>query len=345
MTQTIFRIHPTINFARVGDSEEYYIAPETAAGEIVQSDPPMFGGLPIRPGTDDTPITAEHLRDSQGRVKRQAARFRLFAYDDGPQTRYPSGCGREVSIGSTVATSDGPKTIRDIVWMVHLANKKANNYMIADNGQELGILAYENGRTPPIRNAKFGSDLGAPDRRRKLVIDAGPRALLASTAGSVTLPFDDTTTPTTFTAATNPIVCVPDYPVSFPFMHFDLLEPQGRIDTLGEMTIEEHSGRLLVVGGYGRAAGIIDSDRKPPLDDAIDNDNWFDDTSDGPVRALVIFHDGTWVEAVGAWFVCTDPGYAPQVRNVVSTWDDILSTWVEKLDLIPDLFSNGQYNP
>lgn len=346
MTQTIFRIHPTINFARVGDSDEYYIAPETAAGEIAVEETGLFGGLPIHPGTEDTPITADQLRDGQGRVKRQAARFRLFAYDR-PQTRYPDGGGREVTIGATVATSDGPKTIRDIIWMVHLANKKANNYMIADNGQELGILAYENGHTPPVRNAGFDDgNLGATDRRRKLVIDAGPRALPASTAGRVTLPFDDKTTPTTFAAVPNPIVSVPDYPVNFPCMHFKLLEPQGRIDTLGEMTIEEHSGRLLVVGGYGRAAGIMDVyDKPPPLEDAIDNDNWFDDTSDGPVRALVIFDDGTMVEAVSAWFVCTDPGYAPQVRNVVSTWDDIYSTWVEKLGLVPELFSNGRYNP
>jgi len=30
-----FRVHPSINFARVGNSQEYYIAPETAAGEVV----------------------------------------------------------------------------------------------------------------------------------------------------------------------------------------------------------------------------------------------------------------------------------------------------------------------
>ncbi|RMF71768.1 MAG: hypothetical protein D6740_06205, partial [Alphaproteobacteria bacterium] len=346
MIQTIFRIHPTINIARVGTSEEFYIAPETAAGEIIPSDPPLYGGLPIRPGTDDTPITAEDLRDTQGRVKRQAARFRLFAYD-GPQTRYPEGGGREVTIGATVDTPQGSKTIRDIIWMVHLANKKANNYRItSENGQEEGIVAYENGRTPPIRNAAFGSDLGAPDRLSRLVIDAGPRALPASSGGDVTIHFNDKTIPATFGTARNPIVPLSTYPVSFPFMHFRLIEQHGRIDTLGEMTIERHSGRLLVVGGYGRAAGILGPDGKPPpLDDAVDNDFWFDDTSDGPVRALVIFDDGSSVEAVGAWFVCTDPGYAPQVRNVVSTWDDIYSTWVEKLDLIPDLFSNGQYNP
>ncbi len=346
MTQTIFRIHPTINFARVGDSDEYYIAPETAAGEIAAEETGLLGGLPIRAGTEDTPITAEHLRDSHGRVRRQAARFRLFAYDE-PQRRYPDGGGREVTIGATIATPQGPKTIRDIIWMVHLANKKANNYKIAEeNGQELGILAYEDGRTPPVRNPDYDhGDLAAPDRRLKLVIDAGPRALPTSTRGRTTLAFNSTTTPTTFRNAQEPVVPLSDYPVSFPFMHFKLLEPQGRIDTLGEMTIEAHSGRLLVIGGYGRAVGILDASGKPPpLEDAIDNNRWFDDTSDGPVSAFVVFDDGSWIEAVGAWFVCTDPGYAPQVRNVVSTWDDIYSTWVEKLALIPELFSKGQYN-
>ena len=29
---TVFRLHPTINFARVGTSDDYYLSPETSAG-------------------------------------------------------------------------------------------------------------------------------------------------------------------------------------------------------------------------------------------------------------------------------------------------------------------------
>ena len=75
---TYVRIHPTINFARVGNSDDYYIAPETMAGELVDKGTGLFGGLPIKAGTENTPITEEDFRDCEGAVKRLAARFRLL---------------------------------------------------------------------------------------------------------------------------------------------------------------------------------------------------------------------------------------------------------------------------
>ena len=67
MSKSILRIHPAIAFARVGNSEDYYLAPETMAGVPVPgSEPPLMGGLPIRRGTEDTPITDEDLRDASG---------------------------------------------------------------------------------------------------------------------------------------------------------------------------------------------------------------------------------------------------------------------------------------
>ena len=30
--RTVLRLHPTINFARVGTSEDFYLSPETSAG-------------------------------------------------------------------------------------------------------------------------------------------------------------------------------------------------------------------------------------------------------------------------------------------------------------------------
>ena len=123
-----FRVHPSINMARVGSSDDYYIAPETAAGEVVDPATGMFGGLPILKGTEHTPINAAEFRDAAKQPKRQAARFRLYAYDQ-PQSQYPSNDpGREVKIGDMI---DGKK-ITDILWTVHLANKKNNNYTITD---------------------------------------------------------------------------------------------------------------------------------------------------------------------------------------------------------------------
>ena len=66
--------------------------------------------------------------------------------------------------------------------------------------------------------------------------------------------------------------------------------PAGPIDTLGELKTDGH-GRLLVLGGYGRACGwdVI----SPYLHGDVNNDNWFDDASDGPVSAVLVLDDGS----------------------------------------------------
>ena len=78
-----FRIHPAIGVARVGNSEEYVIAPETMAGSPMPGRAPLTGGLPIRAGTDAEPVRSSDLRDASGALKRQAARFR--AVDASPR--------------------------------------------------------------------------------------------------------------------------------------------------------------------------------------------------------------------------------------------------------------------
>ena len=50
----------------------------------------------------------------------------------------------------------------------------------------------------------------------------------------------------------------------------------------------------------------------------VDNDGWFDDTSDRPVSAVLVFDDDSIERVVNAWVVVTDPGYAPQTLHVVS---------------------------
>ena len=84
MTQSIFRIHPAIGIARVGNSQEYYLAPESIAAmpQPGKDGDTTTGGLPIRPGTESDIIKSSEIRDAQGAFKRQAARFRIFAYDN-----------------------------------------------------------------------------------------------------------------------------------------------------------------------------------------------------------------------------------------------------------------------
>ena len=86
---TVFKIHPAIGIARVGNSpDEFFIGPERI-GE--QPDP------------------QDGFKDAQCRVKRQAARFRIYAHHD-------DGAVEEITDAEA-----------DITWTVHLVNKKAAN--------------------------------------------------------------------------------------------------------------------------------------------------------------------------------------------------------------------------
>lgn len=340
MTDHEFRIHPAIGIARVGNSDEYYLGPETMAASRTPGST-VRGGLPIRAGTEDEPITSSDLRDQGGALKRQAARFRVFAYPAGADETYPRGDGVEVRIGDTI----GGRVVRDLVWTVHLANKKANSYVLND---DLGIRLYEpaNAERMTLRNSIEGNDPNSAARIRKMVIDAGPRAIRGTDCEGVQFDVD-----TVACAADGAdITAYPAYPKSFPGDNFDhLYTPTGTIDSLGSLETDEH-GRLLVIAASGRACGWARPDGTPyPLVNGlispgvygdVNADGWMDDTGDGPVSVTIVFEDGPPVEAHGAWVVCTDPSYAPQSLNVVSLWDDVYDTWVRELGLVPAIFDH-----
>ncbi|WP_215407789.1 LodA/GoxA family CTQ-dependent oxidase [Janthinobacterium sp. JC611] len=350
MAYTGLRIHPAIGIARVGNSEEYYLGPESLAGMPLDGQDGT-GGLPIRPGTEDTTIASNELRDAGGKLKRQAARFRIYQYAfdaaDGVES-YPlgrRGAAAEVAIGSMV---DG-KIVKDIVWTVHLANKKANSW---EGGE--GVAPFDNARAPALRNRAFGEPgsphFGTPAdplRLKLLVIDPGPRTVQA--ARQSVQRFDAATPPSCVDAASGAVRGLPDYPVSFPRggqPGAPAQDPGAIIASLGAITTEKN-GRLLVLGGYGKACGFDaqgNHSAAAVLHDNVNNDNWFDDVADGPVTATLLFADGT-ARAVegGAWVVSSDPSYAPQTANVVSLWDDLYCTWLEKMALRPAVYADGRY--
>jgi hypothetical protein len=347
MSNTSLRIHPAIGFARVGNSEEYYLGPESMAGMPV-SGQTVTGGLPIKPGTENTTIMSTDLRDASGKLKRQAARFKIYQYQDSAPIHYPSGAATEVTIGSVVDN----KTVLDIIWTVHLANKKANCWILAEDGPYQGISGYQDGRLPPMRNLTFppSADPSDSNRLQKLVIDAGPRALQASTGA--TIKFDNVTQSSYWNqtdATTGAITPLPNYPQSFPAsgpQTGGATTGSNAITTLGAITTETN-GRLLVLGAYGLACGFDNEGNPAPtaaLDQDVNNDNWLDDTADGPVTAVLVFSDGSMLPIPGsAWVVSTDPAYAPQTLNVVSLWDDVYTTWVEQMALQPALYQQGAY--
>src|SRR5579863_3176420 len=124
-------IHPGIGIARVGNSTEYFIGPELP----YPTEPPKGG-----------------YRDKDGRLKRQAALFHIYGYDE------------DNNLVAELTDSGDTK----IEWIAHVANKKAAWYNF-DVALDLPEAADEQSAR---RNAEFqGKD------RQQLVIDPGPRSV------------------------------------------------------------------------------------------------------------------------------------------------------------------------
>lgn len=361
MSQTIFRIHPSIGFARVGTAQDFYLAPETSAGEPGVGGGPV-GGLPIKRGTESDPITSSDLREpGTNAMMRQAQRFRIYAYASEQPETYPMGqAGTEIQLGTKLTIDGNARTVAKIIWTVHVANKKAAWYESPDDD---GIIAWFKTNAqkpqpnPPLRNQAQGSDATATARLSALMVDPGPRAITAAQGQvAATVQIDAATTPSYYDATQNKIVELGNYPKAFPSdLIGKLAPPPGEqpinqlfppgvevIDTLGTLTTDAQ-GRLLVAGGHGRANSFNPVGPVYGFTDAVNNDWWFDDTSDGPVEATLVFDDGSTHTVEGsAWIVCTDPSYAPQIANVVSLWDDIYDSWLRKLDLRPEVYNGGK---
>ncbi len=278
-------IYPPMAVARVGNSpDKFYIGPET------------YRGLPTNP--DGSNWTDADLRDVDGRMARQAAKFQLFDNSD-VDNPVP------LTIGSKVSG----KVVKDIYWVVHLANKKSSWY-------EFATSEGENGYSPThaLRNESITDPA---DRLAKLVIDGGPRQINGSCSSGVNFSLDK-----------NGLVF--DYAhLNFPAgsqVHPGGLQPTGEsIDTLGELRTQQDCS-LLVLGGLGISGTTEDS---ATIQQYANNDNWFDDTADGPVWAWLLFEDGSQSEWItGGYVMVTPPSYAPEIANLVTLFDTIFDAQV-----------------
>lgn len=139
-----YKIFPSIGIARVGNSKEFYLAPEEA------------GGLPIK--CEGGEFQPSDFRDSEKKLRRQGARFRIY--------RYPESGGepQEVAIRQQI----GEYKVTQIIWTVRLANKKAIWYEFQTKNGEQGYASNH-----PLRN----SNISDPQERYKLIIDPGSRTL------------------------------------------------------------------------------------------------------------------------------------------------------------------------
>ena len=143
-----YRIHPGIGLARVGDSRRaFFIGPEVPCDPRAVT--PPDGGY----------------KDGEGRVKRQAARFRIYGYDPNDDV-----VGEIPLLGPNDLDDAGKAKVE---WHVHLANKKGAWHEFAGR--------YETVEDPPLRNAYSVSgrspDERDPDARAELIIDPGRRSI------------------------------------------------------------------------------------------------------------------------------------------------------------------------
>jgi hypothetical protein len=96
----IYKIHPAIGVARVGNAPDaFFIGPEE----------PGTAGVDIAANDSETPLTQYK---ANGQIKRQAARFRVFEYDQTP--------GGGLTLIREITANEA-----DITWSVVLVNRKA----------------------------------------------------------------------------------------------------------------------------------------------------------------------------------------------------------------------------
>lgn len=305
----VYRIHPAIGIARLGNSpDEFCISPETPAALPLACD---GQGNPSVSADGVTPLRVSKFKDAEGRIRRQAARFRIFVYDE------KSPEGRPLAIGDAIEGGGNHGTLVNIQWRVHLANKKACWFEFRQLEGEHGYSSDHDLRNSSIKDQ---------NERQRLIIDPGPQAVDLIEKRRAR-----------FDRGTGDL-----YAAVFPP---EDLKPQ-RIDTLGEILTDD-SGRLLVLGGRGHSGTFLDSFGQPRIDDYANNDGWFDDTSDGPVTARLIMQSAEvgrtrYIDVeYPAWVIAAYPAYVPQVLDIVTLDDVMYNTAVTKFACRTDIFGKA----
>src|ERR1044072_353610 len=315
---TTFRIHPAIGIARLGNSPtSFYIAPEAA------------GALPIECGPDGNPtvkdgkdVRVTNFTDN-GQIRRQAARFQVFVYDD------TAPAGREVAIGDVFTIADQRSgqllTVRidDIQWTVYLANKKSSWYEFKQLEGEHGYAANHT-----LRNA----DITNTQDRQQLIIDPGPRSVQFKNPKGRRAEFDAASAPASFPPPLTP----------------------NSISSIGTIicTQPEQHNRLLVLGGFGNSGAMLSGFGNPKIQTYANNDGWFDDISDGPVTASFKYtllsisgqpappnarHPKLGVDEP-AWVIVGYPRYAPEIVDIITMDDLVFDTAVRQFAYVPYMY-------
>lgn len=135
------------------------------------------------------------------------------------------------------------------------------------------------------------------EQRRNLVIDPGSRTICGRERRGPSYRFDDG------------YVRFGDSPVKV---------------SLGELRTDSE-GRLIVLGGHGHSASADGS----PATTFANNDGWYDDTSDGPVRATIRLGDRV-LEAEPAMVAVTPPNFGQGLYGPVTLHDVVYDLFLRQ---------------
>jgi hypothetical protein len=278
----VYKIHPAIGFARVGNSPEILLGPELPGKHAAADD--------------------GKYRDAAGRLRRQGARFWVYETDDANFAQ----AAQHIQAGAG--------QVSKIEWTVHLKNKKAA-WFVFDGIKGEGPAGYA--ADHPLRNPTVAN-------RDSLIIDPLARSISA----------DGTARTHEISKGTSATPANENWPPAF--------SVGTPIESLGTLVVDTQ-GRLTVAGGYGKSGspGALPPDGKLHY---ANNDNWFDDTSDGFVKATVHFADGTKAEAATAWLVVGPPDYAPPIENLVTVRDLLLDLALREMNFDPTIFASSFNN-
>ena len=276
-----YKIHPGIGIARLGNSDtEFYLAPETPAGLPLECD----GNGNQRFGSDGvTPMLVTTFRDAQGRIKRQAARFQVFVYDE------VSPEGRPLKIGDEVEGGGNHGTLTDIRWRVYLANKKACWY-------QFDTTLGEHGYPPdhPRRNASV-------TQRSRLIIDPGPRTVDGSKRHASFDRSGEGSYATTFPPPLSP----------------------NSIDTLGEMMLDNMSRLIVLGGHGCSGSEKTGPGEPHTEDYANNDGWYDDTSDGPVMARLIMYsaevNRTRYIDVdYPAWVIVGYPRYVPQVLDMVT---------------------------
>ncbi len=172
----------------------------------------------------------------------------------------------------------------EITWEVHLANRKPAWYQFM-NAMDLKQYAL----STTYRN---GTIAGA--FRQALVNDPGAIRISGRDTQGAAYRFDQGYI--SFNTGTS---------IAGPFR-----VPLGELRTDGQ-------GRLIVLGGDGKSASATGQQAVT----FANNDGWYDDVSDGPVRARIRLKGGKEMDAEPAMVVVTPPNFGPGLYGTVTLFD------------------------